>query len=58
MCGQKAAIRRRKQASKDFKHMAPQDRPHYSKMSVAKSVRRLAKKLATERRMQQGKKKG
>jgi hypothetical protein len=58
MCGQKAAIRRRKQAAKNYAHMAPMDRPHYTKMSAAKSARRLAKKIATERRMQQGKKKG
>lgn len=55
---QKAAIRRRKQAAKNYAHMAPMDRPHYTKMSAAKSARRLAKKIATERRMQQGKKKG
>lgn len=58
MCGQKAAIRRRKQANKNFAHMAPLDRPKYTKISAAKSARRLAKKIATERRMQQGKKKG
>lgn len=55
---QKAAIRRRKQAAKNYAHMAPMDRPHYTKVSAAKSARKLAKKIATERRMQQGKKKG
>lgn len=57
MCGQKAAIRRRKQAAKNFMHMAPMDRPHYTKISVAKSARRMSKRIATERRIQQGKKK-
>lgn len=55
MCGQKAAIRRRKQAAKNFAHMSPMERPHYTKISVAKSVRRMAKRIATERRIQQGK---
>lgn len=54
---QKAAIRRRKQAVKNFAHMAPMDRPHYCKMSAAKSAHRLAKRIATERRIsQKGKK--
>ncbi len=51
---QKAAIRRRKQAAKNFMHMAPMDRPHYTKISASKSARRLAKKIATERRIAQG----
>lgn len=54
---QKAAIRRRKQAAKNYAHMAPMDRPHYAKMSAAKSARRLARKIATERRIAQGGKK-
>lgn len=54
---QKAAIRRRKQAAKNYMHMAPMDRPIYTKVSAAKSAAKLAKKIATERRMQQGKNK-
>jgi hypothetical protein len=57
MCGQKAAIRRRKQAAKNFMHMSPMDRPHYLKMSVAKSAAKLARKIANERKMQQKSKK-
>lgn len=57
MCGQKAAIRRRKQSAKGYKHMAPLDRPKYTKMSAAKSARRLQRKIATEQRMRQGSKK-
>lgn len=49
---QKAAIRRRKQAAKNYMHMAPLDRPHYAKMSAAKSARKLQRKIETERRMQ------
>lgn len=56
MCGQKAAIRRRKQAVKNYMHMAPLDRPHYMKMSASKSAAKLARKIATERKMQQKKK--
>lgn len=48
---QKAAIRRRKQAAKNYAHMAPLDRPHYAKMSAAKSARKLQRKIETERRM-------
>ena len=55
---QKAAIRRRKQAANNFMHMAPLDRPHYTKVSAAKSARKLAAKIEKERRMQQGKRKG
>jgi hypothetical protein len=55
---QKAAIRRRKQAAKNFMHMAPLDRPIYSKVSAAKSAAKLARKIATERRIAQAGKKG
>lgn len=51
---QKAAIRRRKQAANNYMHMAPKDRPHYTKISASKSARRLLKKIATERRIAQG----
>ena len=54
---QKAAIRRRKQAAKNYMHMAPLDRPHYTKISVAKAMRKLARRIETERRIQQKTKK-
>jgi len=54
---QKAAIRRRKQAAKEFRHLAKLGRPKYTKMSLGKSVRRLERKIATERRIRQGSKK-
>lgn len=54
---QKAAIRRRKQAAKNYMHMAPMDRPHYCKMSAAKAAARLMRKIETERRMKQKSKK-
>lgn len=57
MCGQKAAIRRRKQSAKNFAHMAPLDRPKYSKMSAAKSAARLIRRVETERKMQRKSKK-
>ena len=53
MCGQKTAIRRRKQAANNFAHMAPLDRPHYTKISVAKSARKMTLKIEKERRIQQ-----
>lgn len=39
---QQAAKRRRTQAKANFKHMAPQDRPHYKKrrLTVAESIAR------------------
>lgn len=57
MCGQKAAMRRRKQAANNYAHMAPLDRPHYTKISVAKSARKMAAKIEKERRIQQKAKK-
>lgn len=53
MCGQKTAIRRRKQAAGGYKNMAPLDRPHYTMVSVAKSMRKLMAKVEKERRIQQ-----
>lgn len=54
---QKAAIRRRKQSAKEFRHMARLGRPVYAKMSASKSASRLARRLATEHRMRQKAKK-
>lgn len=52
---QKAAIRRRKQSAKNYMHMAPMDRPHYTKISVAKAARRLSARIEKERRIQSNK---
>lgn len=52
------AKRRRRQAAMGFTHLAPKQRPHYKKLSAETSARRLADRIATERRMAQGKRKG
>ena len=52
-----AAGRRQRQAKNDYKHLAPQRRPRYLKRDALASRRRLDALIATERRMQQGKKK-
>jgi orotidine-5'-phosphate decarboxylase len=52
-----AAKRRRTQAANGFKHIAKLGRPIYHKISAEKSARKLAQKIATERRMQQRSKK-
>ncbi len=52
-----AAGRRQKQAKNNYMHMAPQRRPNYSKSDAGASRRRLDALIATERRMQMGKKK-
>lgn len=46
-----AAKRRRRQAVKQYRHLSPLRRPKYSKMDIAKSRRREAKKAATRQRM-------
>lgn len=51
------AIRRRKQHAQGFTHLAPRQRPHYKKRSAEASKAHLARLIATERRMAQGKKK-
>lgn len=52
---QQAAKRRRTQASNGYKHLAPQQRPHYSKRDVKTLAKRLERILANERAMQKGK---
>ena len=52
---QQAAKRRRSQAANGYRHMAPLRRPHYMKVSNEKSARRLAQRIAVERRMQNNK---
>lgn len=52
-----AAGRRYKQAIQGFKHLTPRQRPNYKKRDIEASRRHNAKILATERRIQQGKKK-
>lgn len=46
---QKAAIRRRKQALNNYMHMAPQDRPHYKRRSVAVATARLQNVIRREK---------
>lgn len=50
--------RRAKQAKNGFAHLTPRQRPNYKRRDAAASQRHQAKLLATERRIQQGKKKG
>lgn len=52
-----ASGRRYKQALNGFKHLAPRQRPNYRKRDAEASARRLTQQIATERRMQAGKKK-
>lgn len=56
MCTASTAKRRRRQAANGYKHMSPLKRPHYSKIDAGKSARRLAERIATERRMSQKRK--
>lgn len=49
--------RRRKQAAQNFNHLAPKQRPNYKKRDAETSARHQARVIATERRMQQGRKK-
>lgn len=53
MCGQKAAKRRRRQAVKEYRHVAAMGRPKYKKSDAAASARKLRKKIDTERRIAQ-----
>lgn len=53
-----ASGRRYKQALNKFRHLAPRQRPNYRQRDAAASARRLAQQIATERRIQQGKRKG
>lgn len=55
MCGQKAAMRRRKQAVKEFRHMAPLGRPIYKKPDATVAARRLRDTVARENLMRQRK---
>lgn len=48
--------RRRRQAVNNFAHLAPRARPSYKKRDAVTSARHAARVLATERRIQQGKK--
>lgn len=49
--------RRYRQAKNKFNHLAPRQRPNYRMRDIAASRRRLAKAIATEQRIRQGKKK-
>ena len=52
---QTQAIRRRKQALKNYMHMAPQDRPHYKRRSVATATARLQRLIQREKERNQRK---
>lgn len=49
--------RRRKQAANNYNHLTPRQRPNYKKRDAETSARHNARILATERRIQQGKRK-
>lgn len=50
--------RRAKQAKNGFAHLTPRQRPNYKQRDAASSQRHQARLIATERRIQQGRKKG
>lgn len=52
-----ASGRRYKQALNNFGHLTPRQRPNYKRRDAAASAARLAKAIATERRIAQGKRK-
>ena len=56
MCVAQTARRRRRQAANGYKHLSPLKRPHYSKISAAKSARREAAKISKIKQMQGRKK--
>ena len=45
-----AAKRRRRQAQMGYRHIAPMDRPHYSKANFAKSDRKEQRKAELRKR--------
>lgn len=55
MCTASTAKRRRRQACKGYKHLAPLQRPRYKKTSADKANRRLQQLVAAERARQQRK---
>jgi len=58
MSATQQAKRRRRQAAMGFTHLAPDQRPIYKKRSKEASAAHLARIIETQRRIQQGKKKG
>jgi hypothetical protein len=52
-----ASKRRRHQMVNNHDHLSPRQRPNYRMRSAEASAARLREAIATERRMQQGKKK-
>lgn len=56
MCGQSTAKRRRRQAAKNFTHLAERGRPKYNKTDVTTAARRLGDLIKRENeRAQRGK---
>lgn len=50
--------RRQRQAANNFAHLTPRQRPNYKRRDLMASQQHAARVLATERRIQQGRKKG
>jgi len=48
---QQAAKRRRKQAAKCYRHIAPLRRPHYPRPDAGTSAERLRRRIQREREM-------
>lgn len=53
MCVAATGRRRRRQAASNNAHLSGMGVPHYKKPDASKLARRLAERIATERRMQQ-----
>jgi len=49
MCTAATAKRRRKQANNNYRHLSPQDRPHYVKRDVGVSASRLQRLIEKQR---------
>lgn len=56
-CVTATAKRRRRQAANGYNHLCERQRPNFKKTTAEKSARRQAALIATQRRIQQGKKK-
>lgn len=53
MCVAATSKRRRRQAANGFKHLGKKVRPNYKKRDAETSAKRLARIIATERRLKQ-----
>jgi hypothetical protein len=57
MSATQQAKARRRQAANGYAHLCPRQRPHYKMRSKEASAAHLARVIATEQRMKQGKRK-